>query len=178
MPKGAYPHKRRDPKARFFEKLTFPFSGCWEWCGSKLQCGYGEFWNGDRKMLAHRWSYEQFVGPIPADLELDHLCRNRGCVSPYHLEPVTRSENALRGLTGHHRRREAEHITHCPQGHEYDEVNTWLRPNRSGGLSRHCRACERARVAKWQRENKDRVNQQQRRRYAENRKRRQGDSGC
>lgn len=166
MPKGVYKRTKSNPVNRFLAMIAVGESGCWVWQASGIPAGYGTFWDGNRKVLAHRWAYEHWVGPIPEELEMDHLCRNRACVSPFHLEPVTRSENGKRGHTGFHRREEAKLITHCPKGHEYDESNTRLRPNRSGGMSRHCRACQRARVSKWQRENKERVNQQQRKRYA------------
>lgn len=66
-------------------------SGCWNWQAAKNQ-GYGTF----RGQRAHRWAYEKLVGPIPEGLTIDHLCRNRGCVNPSHMEPVTASENARR----------------------------------------------------------------------------------
>lgn len=133
MPKGVYKHKRSIAVDRFKKKISILENGCWNWNASKIKNGYGEFWNGEIKMLAHRWSYEYYVGVIPDGLEIDHLCRNRACVNFKHLEPVTRSENGKRGLTGFHRREEAKLITHCPKGHEYNEVNTSLRLNKYGG---------------------------------------------
>jgi hypothetical protein len=108
-------------------------SGCWFWEGSTHAAGYGCY--GAR--LAHRLSYEAFIGPIPDGLTLDHLCRNRRCVNPRHLEPVTIAENVLRGesLPARNARK-----THCPKGHPYDESNTYISP-RTGW--RQCRACQR-----------------------------------
>ena len=78
---------------------------CWEWLGAKLVKGYGHFFLGGtrqegnrRWVLAHRFAYEELVGPIPDGLDLDHLCRNVGCCNPAHLEPVSRSVNLLRGV--------------------------------------------------------------------------------
>jgi len=92
-------------------------NGCWLWVGYIGPKGYGRF--GHR--VAHRISYELFVGQIPSHLELDHLCRNRACVNPDHLEAVTSRENTLRG---------ANHVafqarqTHCKRGHEFNSINT------------------------------------------------------
>jgi hypothetical protein len=92
-----------DDESRFLSKVLKHPDGCWEWtAGRSGGPGYGAFSLGQRKVGAHRWSYENFVGPIPEGLELDHLCRNPGCVNPDHLEPVTRSENIRR--TWEHRR--------------------------------------------------------------------------
>jgi len=87
---------------------------------------------------AHRVLYEWTVGPVPAGLELDHLCRVRRCVRPSHLEPVSRRENLLRGVTI-----PAAHVakTHCPAGHPYVGANLELRPR---GY-RVCRTCHRER---------------------------------
>lgn len=74
-----------------------PETGCWNWTGAILKTGYGAMsWLGKNKP-AHRIAYEQFVGPIPDGLVLDHLCRNTRCVNPDHLEPVTSTENIRRG---------------------------------------------------------------------------------
>lgn len=93
-----------------------------------------------RGRLAHRVAYEQARGPIPEGLELDHLCRNRACVNPDHLEPVTHRENLLRADTF-----AARHAaqTHCVNGHEFTPDNTYIRTRPEGG--RECRACRKAR---------------------------------
>lgn len=111
---------------------------CWNWTAGTWK-GYGSFRVSEgKRRVAHRWLYEQLVGKIPDGLELDHLCRNRGCVNPEHLEPVTRSENLMRSplVTDRHR----PTLTHCIHGHEYTPENTRTYRNR-----RHCRACDRAR---------------------------------
>jgi HNH endonuclease len=78
---------------RFWEKVE-QGEGCWLWTGA-IDRGYGQFvWNGRKR--AHRVAYELIIGPIPEGLELDHLCRNKSCVRPEHLEPVTKAENIRR----------------------------------------------------------------------------------
>ncbi len=120
----------RPPLERFFEKV-FPVEGHWLWCASTNPGGYGQFNNGETMVIAHRWIYEQLVGPIPDGLDLDHLCRIRTCVNPEHLEAVTRSINLKRGY-------EARGLkTHCAQGHPFDDANTFVRSQ--GG--RGCRTC-------------------------------------
>jgi endogenous inhibitor of DNA gyrase (YacG/DUF329 family) len=74
-------------------------SDCWLWTGS-TRGGYGRFKIATVTQEAHRASYELYVGPIPDGLQLDHLCRNRSCINPAHLEPVTCAENIRRGLAG------------------------------------------------------------------------------
>lgn len=107
---------------------TISDSGCWLWQGRQHK-GYAV--SGGRHV--HRRMYEQHVGAIPEGLELDHLCETPLCVNPDHLEPVTRKENM--------RRRYASY-THCSNGHEYTDANTYVRP----GGHRDCRACIRSRV--------------------------------
>lgn len=116
--------------------------GCWEWLGA-TRGGYGRIRVGSRtngtrtSASTHRLTYQHYVGPIPEGMQLDHLCRNRACCNPAHLEPVTQSENIQRGdgPTAHNTRK-----THCPAGHEYDGTNLYIRPD--GG--RGCRACKTA----------------------------------
>jgi hypothetical protein len=119
---------------RFWRKVQ-KTEGCWEWLACRNAFGYGVLKppSFDKLMLAHRYTYELLVGPIPDGLQLDHLCRNRGCVNPAHLEPVTNRENCQRGQAGAFYRNK----THCPQGHPYDETNTY----RTSVGGRMCKAC-------------------------------------
>jgi hypothetical protein len=104
--------------------------GCWNWTGGINLAGYGRFTPvGSMHKYAHRWLYETVVEPVPAGLQLDHLCFNRRCVNPDHLEPVTAQENM--------RRNAWTRRTSCVHGHEFTPENTYIR--RSG--SRQCRAC-------------------------------------
>lgn len=91
-------------------------------------------------MPAHRWGYERFIGPVPPELHMDHLCRNPGCVNPAHLEPVTPGENVLRGVSFSALNKRK---THCMHGHEFTEENT-LRYSYNGYHKRACRICKRA----------------------------------
>lgn len=125
---------------RFAEKWQLdPQTGCWVWAGKRRPDGYGVIWDSiesGRELRAHRVSYERYVGPIPADCEIDHLCRNRGCVNPAHLEAVSRRTNFLRGQSG---AAINAHKRFCKRGHELTKENTYL--TKSG--YRNCRACHR-----------------------------------
>ena len=97
---------------------------CWTWTAAKNSKGYGCF----GRHLAHRWAYEQWVGPIPLFMTIDHLCCNKLCVRPTHLEVVTLAEN---------NRRKAERQTHCKRGHELSGPNCLVTERQ-----RKCRACQ------------------------------------
>ena len=108
---------------------------CWPWIGSTNPEGYGQFSLDKKLQPAYRVAYELMVGKIPEGLTIDHLCRNPNCVNPTHMEPVTERENIMRGEgVG----AKAARVTHCPQGHPYNEENTHIRPK---GW-RKCRPCD------------------------------------
>lgn len=109
--------------------------GCWLWTGARKNTGYGAFAVWGRQVPAHRWAYQELIGPIPDGLQIDHLCRTRACVRPNHLESVTQQENLRRG-EGIPAKRARQ--THCIYGHAFDEANTLLSPK-----GRSCRACNR-----------------------------------
>lgn len=106
-------------RERFDAKADRQDGGCWLWTMSLDNEGYGRLKINGNSKLAHRISYEQYVGVIPNGLTIDHLCRVRSCVNPSHLEAVTHVANVMRGV-GVGAVNAAK--THCPQGHEYDYV--------------------------------------------------------
>lgn len=120
-------------------------TGCWIWQWTIARNGYGFTKVAGKTRHAHRVYYERHVGPVPDGLTLDHLYRNRACVNPAHLEPVTIRENTLRG-EGPSARNAAK--THCKYGHECTPENTHMRP--SG--SRSCRVCLRERQREYRAE--------------------------
>lgn len=133
---------RKTPLERFWEKVdkdgpipTFrPELGpCWVWRGS-LSNGYGHLNALGRYWTAHRFAVSMLVAPVPDGMDVDHLCRVPRCVRIDHLEVVTRAVNAQRGAGG-------LLVTECPQGHPYDEANTYWSKRRS----RMCRTCHRLR---------------------------------
>jgi len=124
---------------RFMEKVAIQPNGCWLWQASRDAGGYARF-NPDKTSsitLGHRFIYLEKKGPIPEGLFLDHLCRQRHCVNPDHLEAVTIKENTLRSPVAPAAVNAKK--THCPKGHPYDEINTVRRKNR-----RWCLACRRS----------------------------------
>lgn len=103
---------------------------CWLWRGRLDRSGYGEFdWDG-KTNKAHIYAFRTFIGPVPQDRELDHKCRNRNCVNPQHLEPVTHTENMRRGKW-------AQQIA-CQNGHVYIKETLYI--NKTSG-QRVCRIC-------------------------------------
>lgn len=142
-------HIKRRPrlncdKERFFQYVKKLESGCWEWTGS-ISHGYGCFRYHNRAQRAHRVAYMLLVGPIPEGLALDHLCCNRKCVNPEHLEPVTLFENSRRADTWRRAAEKRRQRTHCRRGHEYTKENTYIQSK--GG--RGCRKCRLITKRAW-----------------------------
>lgn len=128
---------KQAPAERFWAKVQVGGpTECWPWTAARNTKGYGQFKASGKLVPAHRWAYEQIVGKIPDGLQIDHLCRNRGCVNPGHMEPVTSKINTLRGVcpSGLNAVK-----VECIRGHSFDAPNTIVRPNGS----RQCRTCQR-----------------------------------
>ena len=127
-----YGEDRPDPPKmpeRFWRYVRVT-DGCWEWTGACVE-GYGYFRMGTQQKKAHRVAYELVVGPIPDGLTIDHLCQNKGCVNPAHMEPVTAAENLSR---------QGQRMAACRRGHPFIPENTYV--SRSGGRSRRvCLEC-------------------------------------
>lgn len=115
---------------------------CWLWLAARKSSGYGDFKVGRVSTCAHRFAYELLVDSVPTDKELDHLCRTRACVSPFHLEAVSHRENVLRGTSPIATLAMA---SHCIHGHEFNFENTYIQ---SSTGARQCRACHREREKK------------------------------
>ena len=137
------------PDERFFSRVTASSDGCWLWDRPKRD-GYGQFAAGNNRVSvqAHRWAYEHLIAPIPDGLHIDHLCRVRHCVNPWHLEPVPLVVNVMRGegLMARNARK-----SECDSGHAFDSSNTYVTP----GGRRQCRACRAAATVKYQQRRAD-----------------------
>lgn len=130
-------------KDRILASIEIDDNECWIWQKFIRPNGYGEIGAGKgRSNYAHRVAYEEWVGPIPEGLQIDHLCRVRSCCNPEHLEPVTGKVNVLRSESFAAIYAKA---THCTQGHEFTPENTYIRPGRGG---RDCRECRREAIRK------------------------------
>lgn len=132
-------HKPKTIESRMWMKIVVTDSGCWEWQGAHTALGYGTVNIGAGKYRStHRAMYEIKVGPIPEGMHLDHLCRNTRCCNPQHLEPVTPTENKMRGAS-------PNILLHlagvCARGHSLD-VHAYRRG--STGRVVQCRACLRS----------------------------------
>lgn len=114
-------------------KIQITVAGCWSWTGGVNSRGYGVVWVTSRAFLSHRVAYELLVGPIPDQLEIDHLCQVKRCCNPAHLEPVTHLVNMSR--TAQARK------THCTHGHPLSGTNLLIKPRANGRVIRNCRTC-------------------------------------
>ena len=123
---------------RFWDKVLFTIE-CWEWMASKDKDGYGIFKLNYKVLKAYRYAYELYNGKIPEGLEIDHICENRKCVNPAHLEPVTHQENVKRGSKHNINKK------YCPLGHEYTKENTYYVPCKN---NRKCKICHNTRWKK------------------------------
>ncbi len=129
--------KKQPAMERFQAKVEVQGDGCWLWTGCLYPTGYACFNVNGKTTRAHRFIYETIVGEIPPDLQLDHVCFNKACVNPFHLEIVTNQENTQRYYR--------KYLTHCPQGHPYTAENTYF--NSRG--HRQCRVCLKASKTKY-----------------------------
>lgn len=129
----------KNVRLRFEEKYCpHPVTGCWNWLAAKSQDGYSYFYDGHKNMRGHQFSYLIYRGLIPDGMQIDHLCKNRGCVNPDHLESVTPKVNSERARGS---------WTHCSHGHPIDGYNV-----KTG--KRVCTTCNRLRSAAWEKSGK------------------------
>jgi len=133
--------RKNDSRRRLLSLIGKP-EECWV-SENKTRRGYWTVRRNGRIVLAHRAMYELIKGEIPSGLQLDHLCRNRACINPSHLEPVTCRVNLLRGKT--HAAANALK-THCKHGHPFDSENTVIVSD-----GRSCRECGRIRARNYAR---------------------------
>lgn len=125
---------------RFWSKVNKTES-CWVWTACKTKLGYGQFGISNVVYYAHRVAYELVRGRIPDGMVIDHLCRNPSCVNPAHLDVVTQSENIKRGVAHSNYSKTMRAKTHCKNGHEFNERNTYFKPNGN----RNCKTCQKSR---------------------------------
>jgi hypothetical protein len=136
---------KRPLKERFEGKFVKgDIDECWEWQAGIAKSGYGQIMTGDAEIgfkpgLAHRLSYTFYIGPIPENFTIDHKCKNKKCVNPNHLQPLSFED---------HGRKDNQNVnkTHCQNGHPFDEENTY---SWDGNDYRQCKICKKERQAEW-----------------------------
>ena len=133
---------------RVLSRITVNNQGCWEWKSPLHDGGYATMSVDDKSQYIHRLIYEYYHGQIQSDLQIDHLCRNRKCVNPIHLELVTQKENIMRGK-GVGVLNSLK--TQCPKGHPYTKENLIMYKDGS----KKCRICHNERQKQYQRKLKE-----------------------
>ena len=135
----AYREKRETRLKKFMDKVSInEQTGCMEWTGSITNGGYGVVRYKGRLTVAHRAFWVFMGNPDPEGKDLDHLCRNRCCINPDHLEPVTRAENLKRGFVARG----------CKNGHPYNEEDFSIVNCSDGSQKLRCKVCHRTRNKK------------------------------
>lgn len=144
------------------ERYSILPDGCWQWNGYIDRNGYGMAWIEGKHRLAHRLFYAEYVGDLINGLTIDHLCKNRSCVNPDHLQQVTQSVNAKRG-------KKDNFNPICPQGHVKDKKII-----DRGYETMICSTCKRMRQQKYADANRDKVRERTRIAERKRRERRKG----
>lgn len=131
-------------QTRFLAKVQ-KTETCWNWTASKYR-GYGQFWNGQKLVAAHRIAWEWYNDQsIPEGFTVDHICQNPSCVNPKHLQAITMFDNCVLGSKAQN--------THCPKGHPFEGRNViWVK------TSRMCRICKQAKDRRYHWRNRERIN--------------------
>lgn len=137
---------RHDPlDERLLSKRKIDANGCWLWTGT-LKRGYGAITFKYKQLAVHRVAFQLFNGPIKDGMSLDHLCCNKRCFNPMHLEQCTRAENIRRYWGPSYNPK-----THCANGHPITEENTYFAPKRP--KTRECRICRNLAAKKYRNNN-------------------------
>lgn len=119
----------------FHGRISRQDDGCWTWTGKVSAAGYGRVTIHGKEVMAHRFAYELWRGPIPSEMTIDHACRNRRCVNPDHLRPMTLAQNVMigEGICARNARK-----TECKRGHRLTPENVYV-DHRGGRVCRECR---------------------------------------